>query len=62
VKRDDFKLKLRCYVCGKPIIPKARFALVSPSTNQADRVFISHVDECLEQVIDDQPTLVVIAP
>ena len=50
------KLKLRCYVCGKPI-GRGKFVLVSPSPNEIDRVFVIHGGDCLADVQEDQPSL-----
>lgn len=43
------RLKLRCYVCGKPI-KLGDFALVSQSHDAVDRVFVLHRETCLKQV------------
>jgi aspartate carbamoyltransferase regulatory subunit len=50
------KVKLRCYVCGKPI--HGQIALVSPSPNEVDRVFVCHPEECLSDVQEDNRFLV----
>lgn len=52
------KLKLRCYVCGKDIDYK-ELALVSAGKVEVDRVFVVHTGDCLADVQEDQPTLVV---
>lgn len=52
-------LKLRCYVCGKDIIPQLEIALISPSPVEVDRVFVAHGGDCLEDVGEDQPHLIV---
>ena len=50
------KLKLRCYVCGKPL--SGQVALVSMSRTEVDRAFVVHPEACLEQVEEDNTTLV----
>lgn len=52
------KIKLRCYVCGKDIDLK-EFAIVSPGTTAVDRAFFVHSEGCLEDVGEDQPSVVV---
>jgi hypothetical protein len=54
-------LKLRCYVCGKDIIPQYEVVLISPSPNEVDRVFVAHGGDCLEDISEDHPHLVVYA-
>lgn len=52
------KIKLRCYVCGKEIDPN-EFALVSAGRVEVDRVFVVHAGDCLADVQEDQPSVVV---
>jgi hypothetical protein len=52
------KLKLRCYVCGKPV-GAGEFALVSPAPYEVDRVFVAHGGDCLADIGEDQPSLIV---
>ena len=51
--------RLRCYVCGKVIVPRLKFALVSAATNETDRVFVTHPGDCLTDVDKDQPSMIV---
>lgn len=48
------KIKLRCYVCGKPIL-LGQFALISPSPDEVDRVFIAHDGDCVADIDEAQP-------
>ena len=52
------KIKLRCYVCGKDI-DLNEFALVSAGRVEVDRVFVVHAGDCLADVSEDQPSVVV---
>lgn len=58
MNNNELELKLRCHICGKPITTP-RFGLTSQVKDPIDKVFAVHADgECLEQIQDDQPTLV----
>ena len=50
---------LRCYVCGEHIDLREEFAIVSPGAVAVDRGFFVHVGDCLADVSEDQPNLVV---
>jgi hypothetical protein len=52
-------LRLRCYVCGKEIPHSGEFAVISPGTIAVDRVFVAHTGDCLAEIGEDQPSLVV---
>jgi hypothetical protein len=54
---DEFKLSLRCHICGKPIT-ESRFVLTSQARGPIDKVFALHEGECVDQ-ISDQPVLLV---
>jgi hypothetical protein len=57
-KTKTGKPNLRCYVCGKEI-DLHEFAIVSSGVLVVDRAFFVHVGECLSEVEDDQPSVVV---
>lgn len=53
------KVQLQCYVCGKPIMERLKFALVSATPNATDRVFVTHSGDCLTDIQEGQPSMIV---
>ena len=52
------ELRVRCYVCGRPVARNERIAL-SAMSHDADRVFIVHGERCAQRLERDGLVLLV---